>query len=92
MNKLGLVDSSQHVVNFFVYYFLLYTSYSYDSHIYVLSSYTSVVSLTYALIYIRPHICSFAVQFDCLEIFSLPDDDILFGDSCRHLRLILGDG
>ena len=36
----------------------IYTSYSYDSHIYVLSSYTSVVSLTYVLTYIRPHICS----------------------------------
>ena len=70
----------------------IYTCYSYDSHIYVFSSYTSFVSLTYVLTYIRPHICSFAVQFACLEIFSLSDDDILFGESCRHLGPILGDG
>ena len=62
MNKLVLVDSPQHVVNFLC----IYTCYSYDSHIYVLSSYTSVVSLTY--VFLNLHMAPY-LQF---MQFSLP--------------------
>ena len=45
MNKLGLVDSPQHVVIFCVFIHVIHMT-----HIYVLSSYTSLVSLTYVFL------------------------------------------
>ena len=78
MNKLGLVDSPRHVVNFCVFLHVIDMT-----HIVMFSPY----GLTYG-----PISAVHAVHFACLEIFSLSDDDIFFRESCRHLRPITGDG
>ena len=89
MNKLGLVDSPQHVVNFCVFIHVIDMTHILCS----LQLYKSCVTdiclswLTYG-----PISAVYAVQFACLEIFPLSDDDILLGESCRHLQPILGDG
>ena len=62
----------------------------YDLHISILPIHTSIVLLTYVFgILQMAHICNYTVQYAYLERFLL-SDDILPGETCRHLGPILG--
>ena len=62
----------------------------YDLHISILPIHTSIVLLTYVFgILQMAHICNYTVQYTYLERFLL-SDDILPGETCRHLGPILG--